>query len=163
VLNSTVSDSHLSLIPVPASPDSSTFVLSRVVDGHRAALELHGSPVRLFVRHVIVVKDGHCSTESYGYRIQTGETAASWLMRWEYLRDPPTLGYPYPLAHAHMNATFGSVDAPLSKLHVPTRRVPLELVLWHLIAEWGVKPKHADWQRILEDSLDRFEKRRSTP
>jgi hypothetical protein len=77
------------------SSDRGAFQLSRVVDGRRAPLELHGTTVRLFIRHVIVVEDGRCRTESYGYRLQTDESAASWLMRWEYLRKPPTPGYPY--------------------------------------------------------------------
>jgi hypothetical protein len=67
VLNSTVSDSRLSLIPLPADPGA--FELTRLVDGDSAPLDLHGTTVRLFVRQVIVVKDGHCSTESYGYRL----------------------------------------------------------------------------------------------
>jgi hypothetical protein len=46
------------------------------------------------------------------------------------------------------------------RLHIPTRRVPLELVLWHLIAEWGVKPKQDDWQQQLEASIDCFDRRR---
>lgn len=161
VLNSTVSDARLSLIPV--SSDPSAFQLSRVVAGRRAPLELHGTTMRLFVGHVIVVEDGRCRTESYGYRLQTGELAASWLMRWEYLRKAPTPGYHYPLAHLHVNASLASTETALPKLHVPTGRVPLELVLWHLIAEWGVKPKQPDWQPILEESIDKFEAMRSAP
>jgi hypothetical protein len=48
----------------------------------------------------------------------------------------------------------------LPKLHIPTRRVPLELVLWHAIAECGVQPRGDDWQALLEDSIDEFERRR---
>lgn len=133
VLNSTVSDSRLSLISLPHDPDA--FELTRIVGSDSAPLELHGTATRLFVRQVIVVKDGHCSTESYGYRLQAGESASSWLIRWEYLRQRPMPDYPYPLAHVHVNGQFASgADVALPKLHVPTRRIPLELVLWHLIA-----------------------------
>lgn len=60
----------------------------RLVDGDSAPLELHGTGVRLFVRQVIVVKDGDYSTESYVYRLQADESADSWLIRWEYQREP---------------------------------------------------------------------------
>ncbi len=103
-------------------------------------------------------------TVDYAYRLASADEKAAWLLRWEYFRQPPQADYRYTLAHLHVNAKLGSQAAvTLPKLHIPTRRVPLELVLWHLIAEWGVTPKHADWQRILEDSIDRFETRRSAP
>jgi len=55
------------------------------------------------------------------------------------------------------------VGRELPKLHVPTGRVPLELVLWDLIAEWDVKPKRDDWRELLQDSIDGFERRRRVP
>lgn len=51
----------------------------------------------------------------------------------------------------------------LPKLHIPTGRVPLELVLWHLTAEWGVQSKALDWESILQDSIDQFEAMRTAP
>lgn len=60
VLNRTVTDSRLSLIPLPRDADA--FMLTRLVDRTAAPLELHGSSLRLFIRHVIVVVDGHCQT-----------------------------------------------------------------------------------------------------
>lgn len=160
VLNRTVSDSRLSLIQVPGT---NAFQLVRLVDGEQAPLELYGSTACLFVHHVIVVEDGRCGTESYGYRLQASESKLSWLIRWEYTREAPKPDYPYPLAHVHVNGAFASGDATLPKLHVPTRPVPLELVLWHLIVEWGVKPKRDDWQRILEDSMEGFAPSRHAP
>jgi hypothetical protein len=133
--------------------------LTRLVDGDSAPLELHGTTARLFIRQVIVVKDGHCSTESYGYRLQTGESAELWLIRWEYHREPPRTDYPYARAHVHVRGVFPD-GTQADRLHIPTRRVPLELVLWHLIAEWGVKPKQDDWQPQLEESIDGFDRRR---
>jgi hypothetical protein len=141
---------------VPAAAD--TFQLMRLVDGDIAPLELLGTTVRLFVRHVIVVKDGHCSTESYGYRLQTDESPASWLIRWEYHREPPRPDYLYARAHVHVRGTFPD-GKQADRLHIPTRRVPLELVLWHLIAEWGVTPKQDDWRQQLERSIDGFDRR----
>jgi hypothetical protein len=150
----------LSLIPVPAY--AGAFQLMRLVDGDSAPLELHGTGVRLFVRQVIVVKDGDYSTESYAYRLQADESADSWLIRWEYQREPLPSDYPYVRAHVHVRGAFPD-GKQAGGLHIPTRRVPLELVLWHLIAEWGVKPKQDNWQQQLEASIDDFDSRRRTP
>jgi hypothetical protein len=160
ILNGTVSDSRLSLIALPADPG--TFEVTRFVDRDSSSLELHGTTVRLFVRYVIVVKDGRCRTESYAYRLQTDESAASWLIRWEYQRESPRSDYPYARAHVHVRGTFPD-GKEADRLHIPTRRVPLELVLWHLIAEWGVKPKQQNWRQQLEASIDDIDGRRRTP
>jgi hypothetical protein len=132
----------------------------RGVGQESAPLELYGSSYRLFVRQVIEVVDGHCQVESYGYRLQADESRESWLIRWEYLRERPRLDYPYPSAHVHVNGEFWD-RAPVSPLHIPTRRVPLELVIWHLIAEWDVRPKTDDWQQLLSESIAGFDERRT--
>jgi hypothetical protein len=116
------------------------------------------------VSHTVNVADDRCQTAYYAYRLVSGDEKGAWMLRWEYFRKPPKRDYPYPLAHVHVNASFGAGDRPeLPKLHIPTRRVPIELVVWHLIAEWGVEPKHDDWQRILRASIEGFEERRSAP
>jgi hypothetical protein len=158
VLNRTISDSRLSLIPLPGDPDA--FELTRLVEGSSAPLELHGTSARLFVRQIIVVVDGHCQTESYSYRLQADESLASWLIRWEYHREPPRPDYAYPAAHVHFHGTF-SDGAHADRLHVPTRRVPLELIAWHLIAEWGVESKTDDWMPLLAESVAGFDERRT--
>jgi len=114
----------------------------------------------LFVRQVIEVVDGHCRTEAYSYRLQADASRSSWLIRWEYYRDPPRTDYPYVLAHVHVNGEFLDGE-PLGRLHVPTRRVPLELVIWHLIADWGVESKTTGWQVLLAGSIKGFDERRT--
>lgn len=156
VLNQTVTDARLSLIQRPE--DDRAFELTRLVAGSSAPLDLHGSGLLLFVRQVIVVEDGHCRVESYGYRMQTDASTKSWLIRWEYIRDPPRPDYAYPQAHLHINAGFPD-GSPVSRLHVPTRRVPLELVVWHLIAEWEVNSKTDDWPPALTTSIEGFDQR----
>lgn len=76
----------------------------------------------------------------------------------------------FVLAHVHTNATFTDpgpaatrLRKPASHLHIPTGRVPLEFVLWHLVAEWGVTPKTDAWRELLVDSLEGFERRRRAP
>jgi hypothetical protein len=86
------------------------------------------------------------------------ETKGSWLFRWEFFRNKPKDDYPYPLAHFHVNAGMES-RADLNHVHFPTRRVPLELVLWDLIEEWSVKPLDDGWRAILEESIGGFDER----
>jgi hypothetical protein len=94
----------------------------------------------------------------------------SWVLRWEYFRERPRPDYEYPLAHLHANAEFvesarveARLDKPPAHLHIPTARVPLELVLWHLIAEWSVTPKTDAWRGVLAESVEGFEERRTAP
>jgi hypothetical protein len=158
VLNGTVTDARLSLIALPY--DERAFEITRFVEGERRPLELLGSSHRLVIRQTIVVVDGHCRTESHTYRLQRDDSPKSWLVRWEYLRDLPRPDYAYPLAHVHVNGSLEDGEA-IGRLHIPTRRVPLELVVWHLIAEWGIEPRTDDWRRTLEGSISGFDERRT--
>jgi hypothetical protein len=122
---------------------------------------LDGSSLLLLVKQEISVDDhAEPHTISYGYRLATGKAKQDWLIRWEYFRQRPKPDYPYPRAHVHINGELAEGGVVLPKLHIPTSRVPLELVLWHAIAEWGVTPKSEDWQAILEESMDSFEGKR---
>lgn len=140
---------------------NNTFELTRLVGSQSAPLELHGTSSRLFVRQIVEVLDGHCQTESYGYRLQAGDAINSWLIRWEYHRHPPRDDYPYTPAHVHVNGAFAD-GRPTGPLHLPTRRVPLELVIWHLLAEWGVDSRTEDWRHLLAGSIEGFDERRTT-
>ncbi len=125
--------------------------------------------MRLLLSQTVEVVETKCHTVTYAYRLAAGEAKDAWLARWEYFRSPPRPNYPYPLAHLHLNASLHNADAeqrlakPAPHLHLPTSRVPLELVLWHLIAEWGVRAKTEDWLQRLRDSLTGFEERRTAP
>jgi hypothetical protein len=145
--------------PIAGYPDA--FELTRVVDGANASLELYGTAVRLFVHQVVVVDDGHCRTESYSYRLQADASLRSWLIRWEYVRDPPESDYAYPRAHVHVNGSFPD-EAPIGRVHIASRRVSLELVVRNLISDWGVKPRCDDWEAILGESVEGFEECRRT-
>lgn len=144
-----------------ALPHSSTaFELTRLVDRASAPLELEGTMARLFLRQIIEVVDGHCQVESCSYRLPADESVESWLIRWEYYRAPPRSDYSYPLAHVHVNAAFAD-GSTVGRLHIPTRRVPLELVIWHLIAEWDIAPRLDDWRALLTQSIEGFDTRRT--
>jgi hypothetical protein len=153
-LNRTVSDSRLSVRPIAGYLDA--FELARVVNEDDVPLDLDGTALRLFVKQVVVIENGRCRTESYSYRLQTDVSRGSWLMRWEYVREPSEVNYAYPRAHVHVNGRFPN-DAPIGALHIPTRRVPLELVVRHLISDWGVKPRTDDWLTILQESTADFD------
>jgi hypothetical protein len=157
VLNRTVSDSRLSVEPIAGYPDA--FELTRIVNGDDVPLELDGTAAHLYVRQVIVVADGRCRTESYSYRLQAEESPKSWLIRWEYTREPSRADYSYPRAHLHVNGSF-SDGAPAGRLHIPTERLSLELVVRHLITDWDVKPRSDDWEAILDESAEGFGERR---
>jgi hypothetical protein len=154
VLNRTVSDSRLSVIG--SEPDRNAFELTNLVDGNTAPLELDATTLRLFVRQVVVVNGGHCKTESYSYRLQTDPSPKSWLIRWDYLRDPPAPDYAHPNAHVHINGLFPD-GSPIGHLHIPTGRMPLELVVRDLITNRNVPPRSEDWEAILEESLESFD------
>ena len=90
------------------------------------------------------MEDEHCRTLSYSYRLQRTADRKSWIIRWEFLRQPPEPGYVYPLGHLHVNAEFAQdvaavVAKPPGKLHIGTGRVAIEHVLWHLLSEWTVR------------------------
>lgn len=160
LLNRTVTDARLSLIGHPSHPARFTLACLRGITP--TSFALHGSNVQLLLVQALEVDGEQCRTLTYQYRLSLGEEKRSWLIRWEYFRHRPTTAYPYPLAHVHVNAELlpGGAMAALPKLHIPTRRVPLELVVWHAIAEWSVQPKGDDWQALLEDSIDEFERPR---
>jgi len=143
----------LSVRPIAGYPDA--FRLARIVDASDVPLELDGTTARLFVEHVIVDQDGKCRTESYSYRLQADASPGSWLIRWEYVRDPPRADYAYPRAHVHVNSFFAD-GTPVARIHIATTRLPLELVVRNLISDWGVKPRTEDWLAILEESAAGF-------
>lgn len=122
-----------------------------------AALEWDGTTARLFVQQVVVVEDGRCKTESYVYRLQADASTNSWLIRWEYRREPPRADYPYPRAHLHVNGRFPDGEQ-IGRQHIPAPRMPLELVIRYLITDRGVKPRSGDWEAVLEEATAGFGK-----
>lgn len=162
VLKTTLTASRLSLVEIPDEED--LFLIKRVEGGDDPPLELPGTQRTLFAQQVIRVVDSsdggkHCRTVSYRYRLQADDSPISTLIRWEYDRDPPRADYMYPPAHVHFHGELGGDDA--RGLHVPTGRVPLEYVAWHLIVEWEVTPLVDEWKANLEASIEGFRKRRT--
>lgn len=144
------------------------YTIACLRDGDFAALPLSGGRLGLFVDHRVEVDGDRVHTQTYSYRLQLADDADAWALRWEYLRVRPP-GYRYVLGHLHVNgalvdSSVGDLAArQLPRLHLATGRVAFELVLRHLIAEWGVQPKTEDWEMILDKSLAGFEERRNVP
>jgi hypothetical protein len=153
--------SRLTVSEIPNEDDQ--YLINRVEGGRGSLpLELPGMERTLFVQHLVrVVEDGdgggRCNTLSYRYRLQADSERKSTLIRWEYDREPLREVYPYPPAHVHFHGDLGGSAA--RDLHVPTGRIPLEMVLWHLIADWGVPPLIENWQETLEGSIEGFRER----
>lgn len=156
MLNATVSDGRLILTDEDCLEGELDLKSSTV--GRPAPLRLRASKLTLKVSQRLDVRGNRCRTKSYRYRLQENDDAKSWLVRWEYMREPPDPDYRYPLAHAHVNATFHDVRAELrlaktlAHLHLPTERVPLENVVRHAIEEWGVGARERDWRTRLDVS-----------
>jgi hypothetical protein len=160
VLNRTVSESRLVAVYEEGSSPPH-FVVARLEKRAIASIELHGTSLMLLVQHKFAVEDGHCRTLTYSYNLHRPSDRKAWLCRWEYFRQPPKEGYPYPLGHVHVNAALIDTGEDVSDKHIPTDRVPLEEVLLHLIEEWGVKSLSRDYRAILEGSIDGFAERRT--
>ena len=67
---------------------------------------------------------------------------------YEYIRGAPPS---YPRCHLHLFATpdHYPLERPFPRLHLPTRRITLEQVVWHLIHEHNVQPRRPDWHQVL--------------
>lgn len=94
------------------------------------------------------------------FQYQQSADADDWIFRYDYLRDPRDR---YPAAHLQINADLkvGGVLAaqrPLSRIHFPTGRVPLEAVIRLLAEDFGVtceKPPEV-WHAMLAEAENFF-------
>jgi hypothetical protein len=85
-----------------------------------------------------------------------------WIFRYDYLREPGT-GNPHPHSHLQINGHLAVADIlpehrPLSRVHFPTRRMPLEGVIRLLADQFGVPttelPEH--WRPLLTEAETGF-------
>ena len=85
------------------------------------------------------------------------------VFEYHYQRDSPP-GYPRSHLHIHAAPRHYTGERPFPRLHLPTRRITLEQVVWHLIHEHGVQPRRPDWHQILWRHETHFrETQRHTP
>ena len=135
----------------------------QLIVGHRVARYPHvGQPALLSngmylnVQMTLRVEHGpnagspRIQTLRAAYRYQAGHALDDPrpLFVYEYNRSAPTR---YPRTHLHV---FGAPrhytgEKPFPRLHLPTRRITLEQIVWHLIHEHGVHPRRPDWRQTL--------------
>lgn len=101
------------------------------------------------------------TTLSYSYQYSTtSPDDLDWVFRYEYEVEPLDPGANYPAGHLHVNAeprNYTRIETlkDFPKLHLPTRRVSLEEITWHLINEHTLDVDSADkgkWFELLNDS-----------
>ena len=84
-----------------------------------------------------------------------------WIWEYHYARVRSAHGDRLlpPRCHLHVNADSGGLQdhaQPLRQLHLPTRRITLEQIVWHLVTDFDVEPRKKDWRQILECNEERF-------
>lgn len=94
---------------------------------------------------------------SKGYWYQLHERGGSEIVAFHWHPDGRQQ---VPFPHLHVTGQGGSVKID-QKQHVPTGRVSLEAVVRFAIDELQVRPLRADWERILEAGIARFDAQRS--
>jgi len=122
-----------------------------------------GSGYHLFVGQTLeaIKKEDEyrLTTLAYAYRITEGPSFDDpWIVRWEYESRALKAGL-QPRHHCHLPATikcFGRRPFDSSKLHIPSGWITVEEVIRFLIQELKVRPKRADWDRLLCESEERF-------
>ena len=135
-----------------------------LVVGHRVSRSSqHGWPVSLsngmYLNVQMTLKVNRESTELPQVRLETTRATYTYqagedldeprsLFSYQYDR---TASSPYPRCHLHVQADPAGYSGIRSfpRLHLPTRRVSLEQVVWHLITEHGVEPRRDDWHEVL--------------
>lgn len=73
-------------------------------------------------------RERYLATLEYRYVYQATADDDSWILRYEFVREPPE-PYPYPREHVHVNASPASYTGaePFPGLHLPTgRRITIE-------------------------------------
>jgi len=110
----------------------------------------------LFLYHRLGLRreERFLTTLEYGYWYQADESEDSWIIRYEYLREPEP-PYRYPRSHVHVNACPAHYKGtkPFKDLHLPAgQRVTIESFLRHLIEEHDVRPISPQWDEILNET-----------
>ena len=138
-----------------------------LVIGHRVShISQHGWPVPLSngmylnVEVTLAVNDPTAprlatTRASYTYQVGGGLDDPRPLFTYQYDQNAP---FPYPRCHLHVFAAPDDYaqERPFSRLHLPTRRITLEQIVWHLIHEHDVEPRRDDWRQVLWQNEEWF-------
>lgn len=158
-LNRSITKHRIIVAPVPGANDLFHVRLDPQVDSGLARLSVEGGD-DLYLSLLVGV-DASCSVREYRYYLYARDDRDSLLLRWEFDREKVKPNYKYVRAHVHFHGTFEHSDKPAEELHIPTSRVSIEELAWHLITDWNVKTIHGGWQAALVESSEKFAKERS--
>ncbi len=131
----------------------------RLIVGHRISPPSYrGQPVRLnngmFLNIEIALQINRASqrleTTAATFTYQAGADNDSPCPVFTYHYDQHSRAR-YPRCHMHVHAAPQHYvgERSFSRLHLPTRRLTVEQIVWHLIQEHGVQPRRADWHQVL--------------
>jgi hypothetical protein len=148
LVNATISQSRVTFTKVDG-PTPTWFLAHVGADRLPAPLPLvNGHYLYLFQVLGLRREEKYLATLEYRYTYQRTADDDSWIFRYEYKREPPE-PYPYALSHVHVNASplsYGGAE-PFPGLHLPTgKRITIELLIRHLIAEHGIEPLSPNWE-----------------
>ena len=104
------------------------------------------------------IQPRYLTTLEYRYVYQATPDDESWILRYEYVREPPE-AYPYAREHLHVNAAPASYTGaqPFPGLHLPTgRRITIERLVRHLMSEHGIDPISPDCETAIADAEAHF-------
>jgi hypothetical protein len=158
VINCTVSHAPITFVEVE-SASSPTWYVAHVCDKVPAPLPLVNGHY-LFLYHLLGLrrKERYLTTLEYRYVYQRTCDDDSWIFRYEYVREPGA-EFPYSSEHLHVNATplaYGG-PAPFPGLHLPTgRRITIERLVRHLIAEHEINPISEKWEEAVIEGEEHF-------
>jgi hypothetical protein len=167
IINATVSKAPITYVEAGGPR---TWYVAHVQDKIPAPLPLTNGHY-LFLYNLLGLrrKERYLATLEYRYTYQATTRDDSWILRYEYVREPPE-PYPYAKQHVHVNATpdaYGGAES-FPGLHLPTgRRITIELLVRHLIAEHGLVPISDKWETTIQEAEAHFrdvqEKRAKNP
>jgi hypothetical protein len=152
VINTTVSQCPVKFVSV--EPGAFTGFVGYCPNQYPAPMRLQNDRF-LYLYHRLGLRrdERFLTTLEYGYVYQESEDPDSWIFRYEYQREPAT-GYRYPKAHLHLNADPPGYPGtkPFPKLHIPTGRVTVEMIVRHLLDEHGLPCISPHWQDVLQQT-----------
>lgn len=153
VVNATISHAPITFVEVEG--EQPTWYVAHVENKLPSPLPLvNGHFLYLYNLLGLRRQERFLATLEYRYTYQATPDDDSWIFRYEYVRDPPP-PYPYAMAHVHVNALPAAYtgERPFPGLHLPTgRRITVERLCRHLIAEHGIDPISPHWEQVVAEA-----------
>lgn len=148
---------HIAVKPVWRRPwEDSTWTLSTADDG---PFELSDGSW-LYAGQTLGVRrskrDGNLwlTTLRYKYRWQVSAEDDSWIIRWDYVKEPRAVDH--ARAHVHINAHpehYHATRTEFHQLHIPAGRLGIEDIASFLLSsDLDMPPVSEDWEDVIADA-----------